>query len=58
MNNLLYPTDLICPYCKSTLFQSLFCIGICLDAFSCQKCNKLFFLNDDEILEESHYEED
>lgn len=45
-------TDLNCPKCSGTLYQSLFNIGICLDVFQCPKCNKTFFLEDDDNLRE------
>lgn len=45
-------TDLTCPKCSGSLYQSLFNIGICLDVFQCPKCNKTFFLEDDDSLKE------
>ena len=45
-------TDLTCPKCSGSLYQSLFNIGICLDVFQCPKCNKTFFLEDGDSLKE------
>nr|DAK83714.1 MAG TPA: hypothetical protein [Caudoviricetes sp.] len=45
-------TDLNCPKCNGTFYQSLFNIGICLEVFQCPKCNKTFFLEDDDNLRE------